>query len=242
MEGMKRPAAAPSKAPYHHGDLRNALVEAAVELVATRGPDAFSLREAARAVGVSPAAAYRHFDDKATLLLAVALDGIARLSAWMERAIARLPGPPGTAAHAAAAFVAVGDAYVEFAVRHPAHFRVMFGPWCDHPKAGERPDSIAPGDRDAYQILVEGLDELVRTGAVPASARMGGEVVAWSAVHGLATLLVEGTIPFGPPERRQATLLVCRSVLIGLGCGPDLAAAAAPLKADPAALVPKRKA
>ncbi|HEY6106105.1 MAG TPA: helix-turn-helix domain-containing protein, partial [Anaeromyxobacteraceae bacterium] len=73
---MKTPARAPMRVSYHHGDLRHALVEAAVRLVAERGVQGFSLREAAREVSVSPAAAYRHFEDKAALLGAVALDGL----------------------------------------------------------------------------------------------------------------------------------------------------------------------
>src|SRR5689334_8708216 len=119
---------APNRASYHHGDLRNALLQTALRLVAERGPEGFSLREAAREVGVSPSAAYRHFADKEALLYALALDGHARLANAMERALGRVAGERGTAAHAAAALNAIGEAYVEFAVRHPSHFRVMFGP------------------------------------------------------------------------------------------------------------------
>ncbi|MGC3997645.1 MAG: helix-turn-helix domain-containing protein [Anaeromyxobacter sp.] len=121
-------AGAPHRESYHHGDLRNALVEAAERLVARHGPEGFSLREAARDVGVSPAAAYRHFADKTALLTALAVEGHARLAGAMERARARAPAAGTPAARAVAAFVAIGDAYVEFAVKHPSHFRVMFGP------------------------------------------------------------------------------------------------------------------
>src|SRR5512136_65494 len=127
MRRMRSAPAAPSKAPYHHGDLRHALLEAALDLVTARGVEAFSLREAAREVGVSPAAAYRHFADKDALLAALALEAFARLGQAMERAVSRAPGEAGSKAHAAAVFLAVGPAYVEFAVQHPAQFRVMFG-------------------------------------------------------------------------------------------------------------------
>ena len=230
---MTKLADAPSKARYHHGDLRHALVEAAADLVARHGVEAFSLREAAREVGVSPAAAYRHFEDKAALMTAVAADGMWRLSAGMEKALARVPGPPGSPAHAAASLLAVGEAYVEFAVRNPSHFNVMFGPWCPHvDPAGAPPTAPAPAGRDPYQILVDTLDGLVAAGAIGAAARAGAEVTAWSGVHGLASLLVEGALPLGPSERAQAVALMGRTILGGLGCPPGLVGA--PAAASPA--------
>jgi AcrR family transcriptional regulator len=234
---MANPSGAPSRARYHHGDLRNALLEVSLALVAEQGVEAFSLREAARAVGVSPAAAYRHFEDKGALLGALASDAFGRLAAGMERAISRTPGEPGSAAHAAAAFVAVGLAYVEFAVQHPAHFRVMFGPWCPEP---EEPAAIsAPGARSAYTILVDSLDALVASGAVPAAARAGAEITAWASVHGLASLIVEGAVKLTKAERAQAIRHVARTVLAGLGCDPAvLGPPAAPVDADPCASRP----
>ena len=230
---MTKTADAPSKGRYHHGDLRHALIEAAAELVAHHGAEAFSLREAAREVGVSPAAAYRHFEDKAALLGAVAADGMWRLAAGMERALARAPGPPGSPAHAAASLLAVGEAYVEFAVRNASHFNVMFGPWCPHvDPAATPPAGPTPAARDPYQILVDTLDGLVSTGAIGAAARAGAEVTAWSGVHGLASLLVEGALPLGPAERAQAVALLGRTILTGLGCPPGLLAA--PPAAGPA--------
>jgi AcrR family transcriptional regulator len=230
---MKNAADAPSKARYHHGDLRHALVEAAVDLVARHGVEAFSLREAAREVGVSPAAAYRHFEDKAALMGAVAADGMWRLSAGMEKALARAPGPPGSPAHAAASLLAVGEAYVEFAVRNPSHFNVMFGPWCPHvDPAVTLPAGPTPTGRDPYQILVDTLDGLVTAGAIGAAARAGAEVTAWTGVHGLASLLVEGALPLGPAERAQAVALLGRTILTGLGCPPGLVGA--PAAAGPA--------
>lgn len=220
---MKNPPATPSRDRYHHGDLRQALLEASLSLVTELGVERFSLREAARAVGVSPAAAYRHFQDKGALLAALALDASGRLTQGMERAISRAPGEPGTRAHAVAAFAAVGGAYVEFFVQHPAHFRMMFGPWCPHL-------TREPGARDPYGILVDSLDALVSTGAIPAEARAGAELAAWSTVHGLASLVVEGALTFTKAERQAAMRHLAVTLLTGLGGDPSaLGSPAAPL-------------
>lgn len=241
---MKEPAAAPARGRYHHGDLRNALLEASVGLVAERGVEGFSLREAARAVGVSPAAAYRHFEDKDALLAALAHDAFGRLAQGMERAISRVQGTPGSPHHAAAVFCAVGLAYVEFSVQHPAHFRVMFGPWCareEEAVPGGGPSWIrwAAGPRDAYTILVDSLDALVASGAVRAASRAGAEIGAWSMVHGLASLLVEGVVKLAKAERSQAMRQMARTLLAGLGCDPELLGAPeAPLETDPCARSP----
>ncbi|MCM2332861.1 MAG: WHG domain-containing protein [Anaeromyxobacteraceae bacterium] len=219
---MRKAADAPSKARYHHGDLRRALLEAALSLVASRGVEAFSLREAAREVGVSPAAAYRHFADKAALLTALAADGMGRLATAMEQALEHAPGAPGTPARAVADLAAVGTAYVEFAVRHPAQFGVMFGPWCPHEGVAAVPPEIAPRGRDPYQILVDCLDGLVATGAMPGAVREGAELAAWAAVHGLAGLTVSEALRLGPAERALALSIVMRTVLQGLGCPASL--------------------
>ncbi len=108
MEGVKEPLA-PARATYHHGDLRRALLDTALRLIAERGPEGFSLREAAREVGVSPAAAYRHFADKPELLAALAADGHGLLASAMEKALARVDAPdPRARAVAAMAASAAG--------------------------------------------------------------------------------------------------------------------------------------
>ncbi len=229
MKLMKR-SSAPRKDHYHHGDLRNALVETALRLVTERGPEGFSLREAARAVGVSPGAAYRHFADKAALLGALSADGHARLAAAMEHALAHLPEAPGSAAHAAASFLAIGAAYVEFAVANPSHFRVMFGP-C---KPGEDDLAcLAAQGRDTYQILVDVLDGLVATGVVPPETRAGAELSTWSLVHGLASLLVDGALTLSPRERQDAQRHAGHLLLVGLGCSPGDLPTARPVTVDP---------
>jgi AcrR family transcriptional regulator len=215
MISVKTPQT-PERGRYHHGDLRNALVETAARLVAERGPEGFSLREAAREVGVSPGAAYRHFADKAALLVALAIDGHARLATALERSIAKLPAP-GTAGHAVASLEATGLAYVEFALANPSHFRVMFGPCVE--AEGFEPGCAASG-RDAYQILSDVLDALVAREVIPAPARAGAEIVAWSAVHGFASLLVDGAVPLGPRERAAVLRGLNRTLLLGWGASP----------------------
>jgi AcrR family transcriptional regulator len=216
MEIVKTPMT-PARESYHHGDLRRALLDTALALVSERGPEGFSLREAARAVGVSPAAAYRHFADKPALLSALAAEGHGRLAGVMEKAVARLPAELPRGARAVAAFGAIGLAYVEFAVKNPSFFRVMFGPAM---KVEGFEPCCAPSGRDAYDILGFVLDELVRTGAIPAGRRAGGEVVAWSIVHGFATLVVDGALPMSARERSVAYQLLARTLLLGMGGDP----------------------
>jgi AcrR family transcriptional regulator len=217
MKLVKGPST-PTRSGYHHGDLRHALLETALRLVSERGPEGFSLREAAREVGVSPAAAYRHFADKPALLAALASDGHGRLAVAMEEAAARIQdGPPP--ARAAQALTAIGQAYVDFAVRHPSFFRVMFGPALR--EAGFVP-CAAPSGRDAYQVLGDTLDLMVEAGAMPAARRTGAEIGAWSAVHGLATLLVDGALPLTARQRGLAQRALFRGLLLGLGCDEAL--------------------
>jgi AcrR family transcriptional regulator len=217
---MRTPAVA-RKGGYHHGDLRNALLAATLKLVAKHGVEGFSLREAARVVGVSAAAAYRHFEDRSALLKALAHEGLARLALKMEEAVATAPGAPGSPSRAAAELTGIGSAYVEFAVANPSHFRVMFGPWCD--LGDELAPELLPYGRDPLQLLVDTLDGLVRAGAITPATRQGAEISAWSAVHGFASLLVEGGLPLGAAERARASGVVHRMILLGLGVSPELA-------------------
>ncbi|HTJ42120.1 MAG TPA: helix-turn-helix domain-containing protein, partial [Kofleriaceae bacterium] len=108
---------------YHHGDLRNALIAAALQLIAEKGVEGFTLRDAAKKAGVSVAAPYRHFTDRDDLLAAVAADCMQRLGDAMDRALEAAGDVDPLSA-----FRATGIAYVRFAVEHPAHFRVMYLP------------------------------------------------------------------------------------------------------------------
>jgi AcrR family transcriptional regulator len=169
----------PSKAarPYHHGDLRRALLEAAVEAIAEVGPAAVSLRDLARRAGVSHAAPAHHFGDKAGLLTAVATDGFRRLAATL-----------GEAYEATGSFLEVGVAYVRFAVTHRAHFEVMF-----------RPELYRPDDPELVQAREQARALLYPPAAEAANNPDGDDVragvAAWSLVHGLASLWLNHNLP-----------------------------------------------
>ena len=170
--------------PYHHGDLRRALVSAATELAASRGAEGVALREAARQVGVSPSAAYRHFPSREGLLAQVASEAREALARRMIEATAPIRGASRRAA--TARFKATGRAYIEFALDEPGLFEVAFRA-CP-------PELYVPDDPSPYGVLSDALDALDRARllAVP---RAGAEAPAWVAVHGAAVLLGEGMLP-----------------------------------------------
>lgn len=182
------------RAPYHHGDLRNALVTSAVRLIEEGGPGAFSLREAARDVGVSANAAYRHFVDKAALMGAAAADGHARLARAMRQGMDQAAAQATDARPSIARFKAAGRAYVGFATEHPALFSLMFG---EEGAACERHEAADPSDETPWTLLGAALDALVADGLLAPERRAGAEMKAWVVVHGLASLtlarLTEGT-------------------------------------------------
>ncbi len=171
---------------YHHGDLRAALLDAAVLVLAEQGVAGLSLRECARRAGVSHAAPYRHFVSKDALLSAIAAEGFAWLHAVGVAAMAPLADP-------FARLDAYGLAYVRFALAHPHHFRLMFSSECSHmvPTAQDQQD-----DR-AYTLLRDSAVAVVAPGVDPDVAA----VAYWSRPHGLAMLLLDGRIP---PERVAA--------------------------------------
>ena len=163
--------------PYHHGDLRRALLEAAVEAIAEVGPAAVSLRDLARRTGVSHAAPAHHFGDKAGLLTAVATDGFRRLAATL-----------GETYQASANFLEVGVAYVRFAVTHRAQFEVMFRPELYHT---DDPQLIQA--RDAARALL--YPPAAEAANSPNGLDLRAGVAAWSLVHGLATLWLSHNLP-----------------------------------------------
>jgi AcrR family transcriptional regulator len=205
-----------SRDAYHHGNLQKALVASAVQLIEQSGQEAFSLREAARAVGVSANAAYRHFEDKSALLTAVAAHGFGQLSQHMQEALRRASGGPVQARPAVARFKAIGRAYVEFALEHPEWFRLMFGERGVGCLSADSPGKAARSMPTPWELLGESLDALVAEGVLPPERRKGAELKAWTVVHGFASLVLGGQVT-GSEELDEAL----EFAVIGL-CGTGI--------------------
>ena len=178
---------------YHHGDLRQSLLDAGIALARDGGPDAVVLREATRRAGVVPNAAYRHFASRDALLQAVRAAALSALAVAMEKDLARLRrGRHGTD-HARAGLRAIGTAYLRFARSEPGLFRMAFAVPGD-PETTGNPAMAGRTGLNPFQLLSTALDRLVEAGVLPAERRPGAEYLAWSAVHGLAMLVLEGPL------------------------------------------------
>jgi len=198
--------------PYHHGRLREALVEAGLELARADGPGAVVLREATRRAGVSHNAAYRHFADRDALLRAVCERCMSRLALLMEKRIAAAPAGDGPVDAAWARLNAVGRAYVEFATKEPGWFRTAFAvpPTMQAFAPGE---GVGASGLGPYGLLSACLDDLVVVGAIPPKRRPDLEYAAWSAVHGFSSLLNDGPLRTLPKRERDKALDVVLGVV-----------------------------
>jgi AcrR family transcriptional regulator len=180
--------------PYHHGNLRPVLVDTAVELARTTGPDGVVLREVARRAGVSHNAAYRHFTDRAALLCEVADRAMADLEQSMVIRIEAVSiADPG--ARAMARLRETGRAYVDFAQREPGLFEVAFSSY-DGSVSHSDPATLA----GPYAVLNQVLDELVVSGLLTPERREGADVACWAMVHGFAVLTIDGPLREVPRE------------------------------------------
>ena len=169
---------------YHHGNLKKALLEASLAIIRKAGHEAFTLREVARRAGVSHNAPYRHFRDKEELLAALAAEGFDHLTAAMTKA-----AETGTTAKDR--FQLIGRGYVQFALRYPQHFAVMF----DVPmKPGRYPETQKAGEQ-AFGVLLRHVEECQAEGALPPGDAMPFALMAWSMVHGVAKLAISGRLP-----------------------------------------------
>jgi AcrR family transcriptional regulator len=199
-----------SQRGYHHGNLKEALLNAALELIAKKGPAGFTFAEAARWAGVSPAAPYRHFRDRDELLASVAHRGFEQFEAALTRAWD--DGRP----EPFAALDRLGKAYLDFARNEPAYYSAMF-------EAGipldTSPDLVQAGER-AFAVLRTATEALVAT--LPAKGRPPVGMMAlhiWSLSHGIASLFARGdaarrSLPMAPEELLEAGVLI---YLRGLG-------------------------
>jgi AcrR family transcriptional regulator len=199
----KRTKAAPrARSTYRHGDLRRALLTAGIELARGGGPDAVVLREATRRAGVVPNAAYRHFAGRSALLAAVRAAALAMLAVAMEAELAKLDPRRPPADFARASLRAVGSAYLRFAQTETGLFRTAFSA----PEENEISDDPAKAGhtgRNPFQLLNDALDRLLAAGLLPPTRRPGAEYLAWSTVHGLAMLFIEGPLNRMPDAQRR---------------------------------------
>jgi len=195
---------------YHHGNLKEALVRAALELIAEKGPAGFTFADAARWAGVSPAAPYRHYRDRDALLADVARRGFDEFTARLAKAWD--DGRPDVLA----AFDRLGKAYLEFARSEPAYYSAMF-------EAGVPLDAdplLREAGEHAFDVLRGAAEKLV--GLMPAKGRPPALMVAlhiWSMTHGIASLFGRGdaarrSVPMPPEELLEAAVLI---YLRGLG-------------------------
>ncbi|MGP1254948.1 MAG: TetR/AcrR family transcriptional regulator [Kiloniellales bacterium] len=195
---------------YHHGNLREALVQAALDLIASKGPGGFTFAEAARSAGVSPAAPYRHFRDRDALLADVARQGFERFEAFLSTAWN--DGRPNVDT----AFSNLGKAYLAFARTEPAYYSAMFEAGiqvADHPELRQASDRAFAIVRTASEALCASLPRESRPPALMMALHI------WAMSHGIASLFARGdasrrTLPMSPEDLLEAAMLIYRQ---GLG-------------------------
>jgi len=184
---------------YHHGALRRALLDAALQLATERGPGGFTLREVARQAGVSHAAPYAHFADKAALIEALAVEQFTALHDALQEARTGAQGTPLEKLRA------TGVAYVRFAIEHVAAFRFMYWPDVRRPartgpsqdlrgeaalRFWKREGKVEEVANAAYQVLVDAIVECQQVGLIAPGDPAPFALTAWCTVHGLAALLL----------------------------------------------------
>lgn len=191
---------------YHHGNLRQALLEHAVELARAGGPDAVVLRDVQRLAGVSNSAAYRHYADRDALLAAVTEYAETLLADAMVARLDAVPSKAPKAKRARAHLRACGQGYIDFALAEPGLFRTAFA----HTNSGKAQrtrdaadEAVGVPEHHPFQILIRCVDDLVAAGVLSAARRDGLDEAAWAAVHGLSTLFLDGPLSDADAARKQ---------------------------------------
>lgn len=207
--------------PYHHGDLREALVAAGEEVLAEAGEAGLTLRAVAAKVGVTQAAPYRHFPDKDALLAAIAARGFGEFKVALDEGVARGKQPVEQLLEA-------GQAYLAFAMKHPARVRVMF-----RLVAGNEavPELLATAP-SAFNVLIDGVRRCQEAGELPAGDPLPLAMACWSMVHGLALLVLDGALGPAPSPStlRGLGTEMLRVLMYGL-LAPDAPSRGKPVKA-----------
>lgn len=192
---------------YHHGDLHHAIVAAAIAEARRSGPQGVQVRALAKTVGVSPAAVYRHVPSIEALLAEVAQAAREQLAVHLADRRDRAPAHRTRKAQARERFRAVGQGYVDFALAEPHLFDTAFTPISV--------DTSRPDNPSAWQVLTEGVQELVAAGLVTESGADKAALIAWSGVHGIASILVRNALN-GPTDRDDAVDIVLDALMRSL--------------------------
>ncbi|AXO14452.1 TetR/AcrR family transcriptional regulator [Thalassospira indica] len=184
---------------YHHGDVRNVLLQQAENILTDEGPAGLSLRRLARLTGVSEAAPYRHFDGKDGILAAVAIAAFERFAEQLENAAESHPNHEER-------IMALGAAYVQFAVENPQHFRLIFGR--ERPPLDQYPELRDAADNafDVLQRAVTSVDRKAEMTLAEAASAYNRALAAWSRAHGIAMLVIDGMIV--PPADQDLSSFV----------------------------------
>ena len=181
---------------YHHGNLKEALIEAAQRFIAERGLGGFTLADAAKLVGVTPAALYRHFRGREALVAEVAFRGFSQLAERLGRAL-QSKGTP------LERFTRMGEAYLAFAEQEPGFYAAMFSPrpsdgeTCGPPWAKSKPPDGEKTSGSAFDFLVQALSETFPEGFRDVDKRFIA-IEVWALSHGIATLDAAGQLPRSP--------------------------------------------
>lgn len=201
----KTTAKTAQRSTYRHGDLQRALLDAGIDLARSGGPAAVTLREATRRAGVVPNAAYRHYASRDALLQAVRSAALAALAVTIEGQLARLRTTEDAAALARASLRAVGSGYLKFARAEPGLFRTAFSV-PDPLRGAAVAEKAGTSGLNPFQLLGAALDRWVDAGLLPPQRRLGAEYLAWSAVHGLAMLIIDGPLRTMGPSQQTLVL------------------------------------
>jgi len=192
------------RATYHHGDLRAALVEAGLALAREGGPQAVVLREATRRAGVAPNAAYRHFAGHQALFEAVRAAALGALARAIEHEMQKAEALADPAERARAMLAAVGRGYLGFAQAETGWFLTAFASGAFDVEVSPDPARTADKGLNPFELLCYALDAMVQAGVLPAERRPGAEFLAWSSVHGMALLIIDGPLRRAPLAARLA--------------------------------------
>ena len=207
--------------PYHHGNLRAKLIETAIDIIRDEGVEAVTLRALAARIGVSHAAPYRHFASKRALLAAIATEGFRLMLDAQREWLDQSPSDPLSQVRA------TGMAYIDFAQKHPEHFRIMFGR-----EVGSRSKfpELQAASTPTFMSVVEGVRQCQAQGILRTDSPTNIAVMLWAAVHGLTILAMDKQIPARMNDDRELVRTVGKTMTDAITEG-FLAADAAQAKA-----------